>query len=460
MQRTLFFLPHEVMGFPLFGIGLFAAGLAIGFAFWMFRIYRDPGRNVTDELRQNGIVWGIAAIAIVFVLPSVEIRSVDGDPVGVAVRGYGVFLLMGVTAGVALALARAKRAGIAADEIFGLAMWLFVGGIGGARLFYIIEYRSDFWTGDLVGTARKMLDFTRGGLVVYGSIIGGTIAMFAFVYRTWRLRQATEKSAGKSAGKSLGFMGSFLRMGDVVAPCLFLGIFFGRLGCLMNGCCYGGRCEDQSWALHFPPGSPVYTEQLMSGELLGLVIEKRDTSSGTVGRVISVEHGSPADRRGIQVGSLVSQIYLATPPSDEMDRSLPEDDSSQMSVVAEVDARPVIWLARELPDEALAVSPAQVISSISGLLICLLLLFMSWAFWLPNGVLMASGFAVYSLARFGEEMVRTDEPGQFGTSFSISQWISALILPLAVLGIIYIYWKGPAAGVGRSDENSGTGVEN
>ncbi|MEL7338354.1 MAG: prolipoprotein diacylglyceryl transferase family protein [Planctomycetota bacterium] len=32
-------------------------------------------------------------------------------------------------------------------------------------------------------------------------------------------------------------------MGDVIIPCLFIGIALGRLGCLMNGCCFGGRCD-------------------------------------------------------------------------------------------------------------------------------------------------------------------------------------------------------------------------
>ncbi len=48
---------------------------------------------------------------------------------------------------------------------------------------------------------------------------------------------------------------------------------FGRLGCLMNGCCYGGVCEMPLPTVRFPSGSPVYMEQLESGRILGLVTE-------------------------------------------------------------------------------------------------------------------------------------------------------------------------------------------
>lgn len=476
MQRTLFYLPHEIFGVPLFGAGWFLLALVIGLAIWLYRVHRDPTKSVVTELGQNGLVWAVAAAAILLILPSVEIRSVGGEPIGVAVRGYGVFLLAGVVSGIALALYRASRAGVPADDIFGLAMWLFVGGIGGARLFYIIEYRSDFLTGDLLTTARKMLDFTRGGLVVYGSIIGGTIAMFGFVCRTWAKRRKLEPSSrtnsssqssksqapSKLSGSSYtsnSYFTAVLRMGDVVVPCLFLGIFFGRIGCLMNGCCYGGRCEDAPWALRFPPGSPVYSEQIGTGELLGLRLENVTGETVPGGRVRGVEANSPADRKGIKVGSLVSQIYPARPDEDQLNPRLPEDDSSQFNVVAVVDARPIVWTPDQLPDQALAVSPAQLISSGSGLLICLLLLILSGLFRLPPGVLMATGFAVYALARFGEEMVRTDEPGQFGTQFSISQWISLIILPVSILSIIYIYWKRPTDAAALNDVNSGTGVE-
>ena len=41
------------------------------------------------------------------------------------------------------------------------------------------------------------------------------------------------------------------KLADVLAPSIALGYVFGRLGCLMNGCCFGRAC-DLPWAVHFP----------------------------------------------------------------------------------------------------------------------------------------------------------------------------------------------------------------
>lgn len=419
MQRTLFFIPHSLFGIPLFGFGWLLGLLVISFVVWLGLLWWS-GRSIRDELRQNGALWGIAAAVIAFVLPAVEIDSYGGEPVGVAVRGYGLLLLIGVASAVGLALIRARRAGIAADDIFGLALWLFIGGIGGARLFYIIEYRDNFIGGGLGPTLRQMLDFTRGGLVVYGSIIGGSAAMFLYCAR-----------------RAI----SPFRMGDVVIPCLFLGLFFGRIGCLMNGCCYGGRCEEGPLALSFPQGSPVYARQLTEGELLGLTIEpaRSGKSKGEVaGTITAVEPGSPADRRGIRPGSSVRGIQLAPPPADEIDPTTPIDDSSQLSAVAVVDGQPIVWTADELPARALPVRAAQVISSVTGLILCILLLAVSR--WVPlrEGMLMAIGFIAYAVVRFVLEIVRSDEPGQFGTQLTISQWVSLVVVVLSIGLILYI----------------------
>lgn len=426
MQRTLFFIPHSLFGIPVFGFGWALGILAVAFLLWLWMVRRD-GRSVAEELRQNGLFWGVAAAVVAFLLPAVEIESFgNGPPIGIAVRGYGVLLLLGVASAVGLALLRARRMGIAADDIFGLALWLFVGGIGGARLFYIIEYRDHFVSDDLGAMIRKLLDFTRGGLVVYGSIIGGTAAMVLY---------------------SIRHQISPLRMGDVIIPCLFLGLFFGRIGCLMNGCCYGGRCEEGPMALNFPVGSPVYSRQLTEGELLGLAIEPTSTRSARdgeiAGRITHVHPDSPAARRGIQPGSIVNRIQLAPPPAETVRPQTPADDTSQLSAVAVVDGKPIVWHADELPPRALPVWPAQVISSVLGLMICGFLLLVSRYVPLREGALMAIGFITYAVGRFGLEMLRSDEPGQFGTWLTISQWVSLVVVSLSVLLIMYLYRPAP-----------------
>jgi len=241
-------IPHEIAGVTVFGFGWLLAILVLAAAAVTFyRIKR--GQSPREFWSQNGVVWGIFAAIIVFLLPSVELRNIGGQAVGLPIRGYGVMLLIGIVAAVWLALQRARRYGISHDVIFAIAPWAIVGGIIGARLFYVVEYREQFFYGDIFASLKRVANFTEGGLVVYGSFIGGFLASAFHIIRN-RL--------------------PLLKIGDVLVPTMFIGLALGRLGCLLNGCCYGGLCEDNWSALRFPNGSPVFQDQLASGELIGV----------------------------------------------------------------------------------------------------------------------------------------------------------------------------------------------
>jgi phosphatidylglycerol:prolipoprotein diacylglycerol transferase len=450
MHRTLFFIPHSLAGIPIVGFGWALGLLAVAFGIWLWLVKSDPQKSLKTEIQQTGFFWLGAAVVIAFVLPRIEIQSVASEPVGIAVRGYGVFLLCGVASGVALALYRAKNARVSPDTIFNLAFWLLIGGIVGARTFYVVEYWDDFVSNDVKATLFRVLDFTRGGLVVYGSILGGALATVAFCYR---------------------YRQSAFQIGDIIIPSLFLGIFFGRLGCLMNGCCYAGRCEDSAWATYFPPGSPVYMEQMESGELLGLTLapiaddpaasvasETTDDVTTIPWVVSQVAAGSPAALRGIKVGDTIDRIYPRPPSPDRMDPHTPIDDSSTLDWVAVVNRTPLLWTADELPPHAMAVRSAQLVSSINGLWICITLLLISRFGRLRTGTLAAIGFIVYALVRFVEEIIRSDEPGQFGTDLTIAQWVSLAIIPAALAVILFIYKSRAAELPTTLNANSGTGL--
>ena len=414
MRRTLILIPHEIAGLPVFGFGwllIAIAALLLLRLLWAWRAGRPLGQLLAGE----GLMWGLAAVAVAFLLPQVELVNMDGEPVGMAIRGYGVMLLTGVAAAVALAAYRAHRAGISHEWIYSLAPWAFIGGIAGARLFYVIQYRDRFYGGTLLETLGNMLAFNEGGLVVYGAFIGGFLGSLWFVLRH-RL--------------------PVLTMGDVIVPCIFLGVFFGRIGCLMNGCCYGGRCEAGPAAIHFPAGSPVYRTQLESGELIGLSIDPETR------RVSEIRSGSLAERAGIRAGERVSRLALdprATELTRQQMRRVPVENL-QPGLVAAVEGRTYRWTAQELPQQALPVYAAQLLSSVSGLVLCLSLLAISP--WLRRpGALMFIGFAGYAVVRFALEIVRVDEAGQFGTALSISQWVSIVILLISIAGLIWLYQR-------------------
>jgi phosphatidylglycerol:prolipoprotein diacylglycerol transferase len=356
------------------------------------------------------VMWGAAIAAIGFVLPMVELTNVNGDPVGMAIRGYGVMLLCGVVSAVALAAWRASRRGIDPDVIFAIAPWAFIGGIVGARLFYVIQYWDNF------DTYADMIKFTEGGLVVYGSFIGGTIAGSYYIIRH-RL--------------------PLLKFGDVIIPCLFIGVFFGRIGCLMNGCCYGGRCEDNWAAIHFPPTSQVYQQQLRSGELLGMQVDP-----GT-DRIEAVSPNTLASEAGIEVGSTLRGIDYVPPAITEASLKLPAANI-RPGVVATVDHRQHSWTPEQLPARALPVYAAQLLSSLSSLALCLLLCGLSLVF-KRDGAIMMIGFASYAVLRFVLELVRVDEGGQFGTGLTISQWVSVVVFALSIVGLAFVYLKGPTS---------------
>jgi phosphatidylglycerol:prolipoprotein diacylglycerol transferase len=153
---------------------------------------------------------------------------------------YSVVADVAFLVGLGLVALEVRRLEIPRWHAFQAGFWALIGaGLGGrivyARLHWIV-YDSD-WQG--------LLRFWEGGLSWYGALIGGTafLALYA-----WTLRR------------------SFWRYADAVAPALALGQAIGRLGCLLNGCCYGA-VTDSPLGVNLPDLNgvtlPRYPTQLM-----------------------------------------------------------------------------------------------------------------------------------------------------------------------------------------------------
>ncbi len=241
MRTELFRIPLQWLQSPVWGgctaSTLLLCGLATLFAtIWCWQ--RRQGRAAA--------AWGY--------LPGLLLLAVAGIflphmfAAGLPIRGYGVMVLVGSLAGIWLAVRRARARNLNPDVILSLTCGMFICGILGARLFYVIEYwdarfQLDTWTDTLLA----MLKFTEGGLVVYGAFLGACVAFFYFV----RQRHLPP-----------------LALADLIAPSLLVGLACGRLGCLLNGCCYGGESNDP-WAVTFPDASMVYVEQIVTGRMFG-----------------------------------------------------------------------------------------------------------------------------------------------------------------------------------------------
>ena len=68
-----------------------------------------------------------------------------GEPVGLAVRWYGVMLVIAIASAVVLAAYRVERYGMNPEHVYAFTPWLLGFGIAGARLFYVIQYRDGFF---------------------------------------------------------------------------------------------------------------------------------------------------------------------------------------------------------------------------------------------------------------------------------------------------------------------------
>ena len=148
------------------------------------------------------------------------------------VHSYGVMIALAFGFGLWTATLRARRANISTEVIADLTLWVMVGTIMGARAVYVATYWKEEFAGQPL---TEIFAIWHGGLVYYGGLIGASLA--GIIYLRWK-KQPLWKVA------------------DVMAPSIALGSVFGRIGCLLNGCCYGRVC-DLPWAISFPPGNPL-----------------------------------------------------------------------------------------------------------------------------------------------------------------------------------------------------------
>lgn len=116
-------------------------------------------------------------------------------------------------------------------------LWVYFGALVGARLYWILQY-------DVPAHFYRALFFWQGGLVFYGGLAGGVIGAIAYL---------------KCKGVPI------VPMGDIVMPYLALGHAIGRVGCFLNGCCWG-EPTSQPWGVCFPKTNwGAYEQQLKAG---------------------------------------------------------------------------------------------------------------------------------------------------------------------------------------------------
>ena len=139
------------------------------------------------------------------------------------VYSYGVMLGAAVVVCALLLSYDAKKQGISRDVVYDFVFWVVLAGITGARIFYIFLNWDSF-----MQNPKEIFMIQHGGLAWQGGLISGAAAAWIFIKKNHL---------------------PLLKFLDLASPYAALGQSIGRIGCLLNGCCYG---RPAAWGLFFP----------------------------------------------------------------------------------------------------------------------------------------------------------------------------------------------------------------
>lgn len=224
---------------PGFGFGFVLLMWTLVGAFSMYQTWKRD-RSFSPDLKAGIVWWAFIAVAIVL-LPKFIPRP------SLPVYGYGAMLVAAALFSGWIASLRAKLVGVNPEFAWDLTIKVILAGVVGARLFHLIQYHDKVFKD--CRTAGEVLiaivNLPDGGLVLYGGLILATLT-----YVVVCLRNRVDP----------------VKFGDAAIPAVFIGMCFGRLGCLLNGCCFGGACA-LPWAITFPAGTVPWKAMVTRGFL-------------------------------------------------------------------------------------------------------------------------------------------------------------------------------------------------
>jgi len=359
------------------------------------------------------------------------------------VRSYGFMLMIGFLSAIYLAARRAEKSRVNPDVIINLGFCALFGGVVGARLFYVIHY----WEREFSGHGNPiwaMVDISKGGMEFYGGLVGSFVLILGYI---------------------LIMRESFRLLMDVITPAAMWGLAFGRMGCFLNGCCWGGMCGGtiaENWAVQFPYGSPSYFRQYQNRQVKVpqqlLLVNKLGQARPYFRHEInipSVDKWNFYQRKLNDTMLEFDIVANVTPDSTKVDllkkriellqKKAKEEKAKQAQIQRILDKYPSVnfpdqkMTLSELTDlvknnRTLPVHPVQIYGIINALLGAL---FLEIFFRVRkhHGLVFAVFLMTYPWTRIVLELIRVDNPKDtFGLTVS-----QALSIALIISGIVTFY---------------------
>ena len=305
------------------------------------------------------------------------------------INSYGVVLVVGFLLALQCGKYLARRIGQDPEVFVNAGIIALVAGVIGARLSHVIENWPQYSDASRSFAANFLdaVNLRSGGLTFYGGLILAFPVTIA--YGLW--------------------MKVPIRRGmDIVAPCVMIGLGIGRIGCFLNGCCYGAVCETNfPLAVSYPYGTTPYVEQYHEG--------KKD---------------APPEL-----------LYSLTPgrerliTREELRKGVIGQGKSAGGIQVPADAKALAATERSLP-----VHPSQLYSTFTALLIAgICISYFSLA---PvPGRVMALMLMLEGPTRFILEMLRSEPVvGAPGLNWSYSMYIGVILFAVGVLMWLAMGW--------------------
>lgn len=312
------------------------------------------------------------------------------------VKSYGTMMVLGFIAAIFVIRRLSRGMGQNAEHITTAALYSLISGVLGARLFYVVHYWDQFAGRNFF----SIFAVWTGGL----ELLGGVITAICTIVIYLRVQKLPVR-----------------RYLDILAIGLLLALTFGRIGCMLNGCCFG-KPTSAPIAVRFPYDSIPYQSQIKPDLARNRTEPHLD---------LPAEYFGYPDETGkwIDVPSGGDKLSYYLKPYDKL------TDTQKFEVT-------------EGAYRCLPVHPSQIYSSISALFLCMILYF--WRkggiaferkgkrspFFLRSGSTFAMLFISYGAARFFIEFLRDDNPFEAaGLTISQNMCIGLIIFGLMLMAV-------------------------